>query len=118
MKFPCELVVWYVLPGIRAELARELIKLGLSQKEVSRKLGITPAAVSQYMAKKRGYDIEFKEDVMEQIRKLAGDIVDDNTFKDLTSRVCEICVEIKKDKTFREVHSGYKETPEDCDTCL
>jgi len=29
MKFPCEIMVWVVLPGIRAAVAEELIKKGL-----------------------------------------------------------------------------------------
>ena len=57
MKPPCELIVWYVIPTIRAELAKELIKLGLSQKEVSERLGITQSAVSQYVKDKRGKGI-------------------------------------------------------------
>jgi predicted transcriptional regulator len=52
MKPPCELIVWYVIPTIRAELAKEMIKLGLSQKEVSERLGITQSAVSQYVKDK------------------------------------------------------------------
>jgi Predicted transcriptional regulator len=52
MKFPCELIVWDVLPSIRSELAKKLSKSGLSQKEVSERLEITQAAVSQYINKK------------------------------------------------------------------
>ena len=29
MKPPCEIVVWYVIPAIRSELAKELLNLGL-----------------------------------------------------------------------------------------
>ena len=28
MKPPCEIVVWYVIPAIRSELAKELLNLG------------------------------------------------------------------------------------------
>lgn len=118
MKLPCELVVWYVLPSIRSELTRELIKLGMSQKEVSKKLGITQAAVSQYVSKKRGYGIKFKKDVIEAIRKLAKDIVKDNTFEDLTIRTCNICMKIKADKTLCKLHRDYEEIPKDCNACL
>ena len=42
MKIPCELIVWYVLPSIRRELARELVeKHHLSQAEVARRFGAT-----------------------------------------------------------------------------
>ena len=45
IKPPCESIVWNVIPTIRAELAKELIKLGLSHKEVSERLGMTQSAV-------------------------------------------------------------------------
>ena len=40
MKIPCELVVWYVLPTIRREVAKELVKThGMSQAQVAKKFG-------------------------------------------------------------------------------
>ena len=54
MKLPCEEAIWYILPRIRADIAKELIDSGLSQKEVSNKLGLTQSAISQYLHKKRG----------------------------------------------------------------
>ncbi len=59
MKFPCEIIVWAVLPSIRAAVAEELIKKGLSQNEISKTLGITQADVSQYTSKKRGSRLNF-----------------------------------------------------------
>ena len=61
MKIPCELIVWYVLPAIRRELARELVdKHGMIQAEVARKFGVTDAAVSQYLKSKRGSNKELE----------------------------------------------------------
>ena len=55
MKMPCELVVWYTLPFIRRELAKELIEAhGFTQAKVARLFGVTDAAISQYMKEKRG----------------------------------------------------------------
>jgi len=46
---------WNGLPVIRREIAESMInKFGLSQKEAALKLGVTPAAVCQYISKKRG----------------------------------------------------------------
>jgi hypothetical protein len=72
MKSPCEQIVWDILPSIRAAIAEELVKRGISQKEVSKMLGITPPAVSQYVSKKRGYNIEFREDIRQSIGMLAN----------------------------------------------
>ena len=54
-KTPCEYMQWQGLPVIRKELVLSMINnYGLSQKEAAEKLGITPASVSQYLARKRG----------------------------------------------------------------
>lgn len=51
----CEYVVWHGLPVLRKEIARCMINdFGLNEKEAAEKLGITPAAVSQYLSGKRG----------------------------------------------------------------
>ena len=47
MKPPCEMVVWYVIPAIRSELAKDLLKLGMKQKTISELMDITQPAVSQ-----------------------------------------------------------------------
>lgn len=54
-----ELQVWFVLPGIRRELANALKAKGVNQKKIALILDITEAAVSQYVAGKRGNDMTF-----------------------------------------------------------
>lgn len=100
IKSPCEQIVWDVLPSIRAALAEELIKRGISQKEVSKMLGITPPAVSQYVSKKRGYNIVFREDIREAIVRLAEDLIDQKVQGgDLVSRICAVCRMLQEDES-------------------
>jgi len=75
MKSSYEVIVWDVLPSIRAALTEELVARGLSQKEISKRLGITPAALSQYLSKKRGYKIDVKEVMKDEIKELADNII-------------------------------------------
>ena len=96
MKVPCENVVWYVLPAIRSELAKDLAK-AMTQKEISEILGITQAAVSQYISDKRGSKIELPDDVRAAIADLADDITGGG-IDDLTMRMCEICRRIREDE--------------------
>jgi len=104
MKSPCELVVWDVLPSIRAAVAEELVKRGLAQKEVSRLLGITPPAVSQYVSKKRGYNIEFGEEIKASISRLADDLLE-KKIDNPVERICEICRMMRDDEaTCRHDH--------------
>lgn len=55
MRIPCEVVVRQLLPSVRREIATELVEVySMSQAEVARLFGVTDAAVSQYLRKKRG----------------------------------------------------------------
>jgi len=115
MKSPCEIIVWDVLPGIRAALAEELVKNGISQKEISKILGITPAAVSQYVSKKRGYKIDLQDAVRMEIKRLANDIMQGGV-DSLSLRICEICMKLRADGTVCRLDKCG--VGEDCDLCL
>ena len=55
---PQEIEVWYLIPALRKELARIFIKdYGLAQKKAAELLGISGAAVSQYVKEKRAKEI-------------------------------------------------------------
>ena len=95
MEAPCQKIVWDVLPAIRAAIAVELVKCGVSQVEASRMLEIAPSAVSQYLSGKRGYRIEFEKDVKQSIELLAQDLKDGKKI-DLVKRMCEICLQLRE----------------------
>lgn len=61
-------------------------------------LGITPPAVSQYVSKKRGYNIEFREDIRAAIEKLADDLIQKRV-DDLVERICGVCRMLQEDET-------------------
>ncbi len=91
---PCEIAIWHILPTIRSEVSKELVKFGLSQKEISERLGITQPAVSQYVTSKRGTNVTLSSEVRVLIRSLAQDVVEESEI-DLNLRMCEICTRIK-----------------------
>lgn len=94
VKTPCQKIVWDVLPAIRAALAAELVKNGVSQQDVAKLLEIAPSAVSQYLSGKRGYRIEFEEPIAKRIGELARDIKAGRV-PDITAGICAICHEIR-----------------------
>jgi len=51
----CETLARRLLPRMRAEMVYRLVSERGSQSEVSKRLGISRAAVSQYMSRKRGF---------------------------------------------------------------
>ncbi|MEN6444402.1 MAG: transcriptional regulator [Methanoregula sp.] len=97
MESPCQKIVWDVLPAIRAAIAVELVKCGVSQVEAARMLEIAPSAVSQYLSGKRGYRIEFEQDVKNSISQLARDLQDQKKI-DLVKRICDICRQLRGDE--------------------
>jgi predicted transcriptional regulator len=53
----CDTLVRTMLPSMRAEMVSRLVNdRGLSQSEAARKLGVTRAAISQYISRKRGFN--------------------------------------------------------------
>lgn len=93
MKVPCEIIIRYGLPAIRKEFAKIMMEeYGLNQKEVAGKLGITDAAISQYLSEKRGKIKILDEKILDEIRGSAKQIVDGNEsiMIEETCRICEV----------------------------
>ena len=95
MKVPCEIIMWYVLPAIRRDFAKIMMEeYGLNQKEVAAKLGITDAAVSQYLSAKRGKIKISDGKIQSEIRESAKKIVD-GTESAMIKEICRICEILK-----------------------
>ena len=108
MIFPCEKAVWYYLPQIRADLAIELVKTGMTQSQASKKLGVTPAAVSQYINKKRGIQTPKSRIYRQEIKAAVKKICEDASSEDLRIIVCNCCHMLQEDD---------KEKPVDPHSC-
>lgn len=89
MRAPCEERYRKILPFIRSELARVLvIEYHLSQRDVAKILGVTEAAVSQYLKGKRG---KYRDSHVEKaVRKVAERIVK----RKETLPFCILCKEL------------------------
>ena len=92
MRPRCEIIVQYVLPAIRAEMAIQMQKQGISQINIAKVLGVTPAAVNQYLRSKRGAAEQDNE-----ILKIIDEFIDEyKTNPDaLGEHLCEVCNRIK-----------------------
>jgi len=95
LRTPCEYMMWNGLPVIRKEIAESMINnFGLSQKEAASKLGITPAAVCQYVSKKRGKLKILDESILKEIDISAEKIIKNETLAVIpeTCRICKILI--------------------------
>lgn len=120
MNAPCEIIVSKVLPTIRSELAREMVKKHeLSQRQVAKKLGITESAVSQYLSKKRGHNIVLNNSIKKMIRNLAAKKVkQDSDNLDTIKEICMICSFMRESKEICKLHRKIEDIPEHCKICL
>ena len=85
----CDTMVRNLLPPMRAEMVFRLVnKEGLTQSDTAKKLGVTRAAVSQYMSKKRGYGaIELSSELDAMIDRWALAVVTGESDINL----CDVC---------------------------
>lgn len=106
MYFPCELIVFDVLPTARSEIAKSLIERhGYKQIEVARLFGVTGSAVSQYLKGVRGgsdviNDSPQRDGFYEMIDKAADSISDG---LNVTEVLCSICSFVKRSGMIEEL---------------
>ena len=87
----CEYMMWSGLPVIRKGIAESMINdFGLNQKETAEKLGVTPAAICQYVSKKRGR-IDISDEVVIKEMKISAQSIIDNGGGSVISETCRIC---------------------------
>lgn len=105
MQPPCETTARHLLPIFRALIAKELIeKYNFTQVEVAERLGITQAAVSQYIQSKRGYrGINRFEESMEIIRSVTREVArgiaeGSMDSKDVTTGLCNLCKALRGER--------------------
>lgn len=117
MMYPQEIEVWYILPVIRKELAAELLNYNLTQKEIASKLGITEAAISQYLNEKRAKLINLDSEIKEEIQKSAYNIAKKNA--NIIKEVQSISNLIKNNKTICKIHMQNDKTiRKNCNLCF
>ena len=117
---PQDIEVRYILPAIRRELALILIKdHNLSQKETSRLLGLTEAAISQYKNSKRAKEVIFNEAVLQEIKESSKRIIQDQKNKQrVMSEMIRISNLTKVKHILCEIHRSQSKNLKDCNVCF
>lgn len=73
---PQEIEVWYIIPAVRKEFAKQFTsKYELSYEKAGKILGISKAAVSQYLSDKRANKIKLNALTKKEIAKSAKLVV-------------------------------------------
>ena len=114
---PQEIQVWYILPALRKELTLEMKKLGLDQKTIAKIIGVTEAAVSQYIKEKRATEVEFDEKTKQEIKKSAQ-LISQNG-KLLFQEMQHLLEKALENKSICKVcHIYNNDLPSDCEICF
>lgn len=115
---PQEIEVWYIIPALRRELAKVLTtEHNLSQKEVAKLLGVTEAAISQYIKAKRAKEVVFPSNLQKEIRDAARHIIKDP--KTVLYEMNRLCTETRKSKVICDVHYKHdKGLSQGCEVCF
>jgi hypothetical protein len=108
MKTPCEIIVWEILPVIRKEFAKSLIKNhGLTQRKAADKLGLTEAAVSRYISGKRGKIKKLNKELIKEIQESTTRICKGNTLN-VVEEMCRICNLLKSKGSIENINNACK----------
>jgi len=105
---PCEVTVKRIIPAIRAALSMLMVKkYGMSIYDVSKALGITPAAVSNYISGKRGEGLALAfledEELRSELEKLASKFYNkEGSIDDIVGFIRKICKEAIEGKLKNE----------------
>ena len=112
--FPQEVEVWYVIPALRRELATELKRFGMQQSDIADKLGLTKAAVSQYLSGKRAAQLKFEGAMKEHIKKSAKRIQKGAA---MVPEINSLIAEVWKTDLICKLHKTQADIPKQCDWC-
>ena len=108
MKPFCETMVHYIIPSIRALVARDLIEIyKMTQQEAAKRLGMTQPAVSQYKKHIRGNrarmlekDSNINVKISELSRSLAKNEI---SYQEARGEICNICQYIRKNNLIEKI---------------
>ncbi len=108
MKQPCEQIVKFIIPSVRALIAQSLVEdHGLTQVVVAEKLGITQAAISYYLRSKRGNirirNLKHNTAVRDTVDGVTrGLVTGEYNSYDVISKLCKLCEALRSGSTSPE----------------
>ena len=116
-QMPQEIEVWYTIPALRREIAKAMLEEKLTQKEIAKIMGITEAAVSQYLHSKRAKDVLFPKNIQASIKESAKKIIADP--KQLMNEMMHLTrLEDTKQVTCKLHKKHDANLPMDCESCF
>ncbi len=101
-KTPCEELFWSFLPALRGEFVRAMVKQKMKRKDITKLMGLSEPAISQYLKDKRGRGYKFSPEA----RKFVEGTVKTMNGNELILNTCRCCIQINKPKVFCPICPG------------
>lgn len=107
MKPGCEAIARKVVPVLRARVAQVLANdYHMQQYEISKKLGVTQAAISFYLGKERGSNVTMLKKFPEidvSAKKMAKALKKGAKEDEVSDLLCELCRKMRRRRAFKEL---------------
>jgi len=124
MKPPCMIVVQYILPTIRVLIMKDLVqKHNIRKIDASKKMELTPAAITQYMKGDRGKtftnEITKSKKAMKIISNLAEALAKDGVPpENAIDQLCEACSTIRAEGIICSLHKEKLPALKECSCAI
>ena len=89
--FPHEFIAKTAIHSIKAAVARKLVNMGMTQREIADLMESQTSTVSQYIGGQRGSSYALSEDSMELVDMVAESVFEDPTADLLKFGVSQVC---------------------------
>jgi len=125
MLLPSEIESKLLIPAVRAILSKELIEKGLKEEEVARMLGITQAAVSNYLRGTRGDNeliakLTSLGEIMSMIKEISNDLSTNKAYTAKTlSKFIALCNYMRYSLIICDAHHSLERNIDEkvCEQC-
>lgn len=107
MQLPSEIEAKYVLPALRAMIAKKLIlERGYTQEKAAEAVGVTQAAISNYLRGVRGFKVEWENNplVMKYVDEVVDMIANNADRKEVTKRLNAMLIDLRKKGVLCKLH--------------
>lgn len=116
---PQEIEVKYVIPAIRRGFVDVLIReRGMSQRQAAGFLGLTEAAVSQYLHGKRASEVTLPKTILREIRHSIDILGESHTARDLVGQIYRVSQLPDVKKIVCNIHREHSEEFSNCEACF
>ncbi|MCS7125358.1 MAG: helix-turn-helix domain-containing protein [Aigarchaeota archaeon] len=109
MQLPSEIEAKYVLPALRAFIAKKLIlEKGYTQEKAAEAVGVTQAAISNYLRGTRGFKIEWENNpiVLKYVDEIVEMIMRKAESREITKKLNLMLVDLRRKGILCELHKN------------